>query len=45
MKKEFYTAPQAEQIELNAESCVASSPYSVGRNSMEDAILSEEENW
>ena len=45
MKKEFYTAPQAEQIELNAESCVASSPYSTGRSSIEDAILSETENW
>ena len=43
--KEFYTAPQAEQIEINVEFCNAASPYSVGRSRMEDASLSDVENW
>ena len=43
--KAFYTAPQAEQIEIDTESCIATSEYSVGGNSIEKGVVSDVENW
>ena len=49
MKKELYIAPQAEQLEIESESCFATSsstPYGISTCGFEDGNVStNEEEW